>query len=179
VHYSLYVTFADVPSDLDAAVAAAMAPYDENNSSNEKRGRWDWYQIGGRWTGAFDGYVPESDPKNSETCWICGGTGRRLPPPAAGPGDVPCNGCGSTGTAKKWPTAWKRHPGDVSHAADVARGIEENKIHLPACLLDEEWHEEETWGGKSFIRKPEDEWRAEVIGALRKSGCVVVVDFHS
>src|SRR4051812_32940986 len=31
---------------------------------------------------------------DAEPCWVCGATGRRLPPPHVGPGDVPCNGCG-------------------------------------------------------------------------------------
>lgn len=30
-------------------------------------------------------------------CDICGGTGKRAPPPRVGPGDKACNGCGSTG----------------------------------------------------------------------------------
>ena len=32
-------------------------------SSEENGGWWDWFQIGGRWTGFFDGYDPKKDPK--------------------------------------------------------------------------------------------------------------------
>lgn len=45
--------------------------------------QWDWWQVGGRWTGAFTAadeqpYEPGMDPGNIETCVICGGTGKRL-----------------------------------------------------------------------------------------------------
>ncbi len=39
-----------------------------------------------------------------EPCPICGGTGRRLPPPQVGPGDVPCNGCNGTGRVRPFAT---------------------------------------------------------------------------
>jgi hypothetical protein len=35
-----------------------------------------------------------------EPCRVCGGTGKRLPPPDVGPGDRPCNGCFSKGTRR-------------------------------------------------------------------------------
>lgn len=35
-----------------------------------------------------------------EPCKICGGTGKRLPPPNCGAGTNPCNGCNSTGKVK-------------------------------------------------------------------------------
>jgi hypothetical protein len=59
-HAEVHITSTE---DVDAQVAAIMAPFDENQ--HPKKGIWDWYQIGGRWTGAHDGYDPESDPENS------------------------------------------------------------------------------------------------------------------
>ena len=59
---------------------------------------WDWYCIGGRWTGTLSKYDPYTDPDNKETCFLCGGTGlrndnlgraERLKNPKYG-----CNGCG-------------------------------------------------------------------------------------
>ena len=35
-------------------------------------------------------------------CRICGGTGRRLPSPDVGPGELPCNGCDETGSVRPW-----------------------------------------------------------------------------
>jgi hypothetical protein len=37
-------------------------------------------------------------------CKVCDGTGKRLPPPATGAGDVECNGCGGQGQNKAWET---------------------------------------------------------------------------
>lgn len=42
-------------SDVEAAVASIMAPFDENSSDEESASAhrfWDWYVIGGRWSGA-------------------------------------------------------------------------------------------------------------------------------
>ena len=37
------------------------------------------------------------DDMPKERCWVCGGSGKRLDPPAIGPGTYPCNGCNKTG----------------------------------------------------------------------------------
>lgn len=34
---------------------------------------WDWYTIGGRWSGALTGYDPYSDPSNKTVCRWCNG----------------------------------------------------------------------------------------------------------
>ena len=44
-------------------VAKILAPFDENNEGTIKP-VWDWYQIGGRWTGVWDEYDPMQDPRN-------------------------------------------------------------------------------------------------------------------
>jgi hypothetical protein len=64
MHYScLVIVPMTAADDIDAAVKAAMEPYDENVN---RSGFWDWYQIGGRWMGSLDGYDPETDPNNKE-----------------------------------------------------------------------------------------------------------------
>lgn len=105
MHYSnlVIVDTSAAQASLEAAVEQAMGP-DEDNG-----GFWDWYQIGGRWTGTFDGYDPGKDPDNLETCELCGGTGERTDRSVANG----CNSCNGTGTVEKWPTRWKQHPGDV------------------------------------------------------------------
>jgi hypothetical protein len=85
---------------------------------------WDWYQIGGRWTGTLTGYDPEKDPRNHETCDDCDGTGFRCDSLGnenrAEDPTYTCNGCGlydetkkvwvhgplGPGRRVKWPGIW-------------------------------------------------------------------------
>jgi hypothetical protein len=47
-------------------------------TTSNPKGYWDWYQIGGRWSGYFDkAYNADEDPANVERCIHCRGTGRR------------------------------------------------------------------------------------------------------
>jgi len=40
--------------------------------------KWDWWEIGGRWTGELDSkYDPRKDPRNIVPCSLCDGTGDR------------------------------------------------------------------------------------------------------
>jgi hypothetical protein len=40
--------------------------------------KWDWWTLGGRWTGIFKpSYSPYKDPANKKVCDICNGKGRR------------------------------------------------------------------------------------------------------
>ena len=52
----------------------------------------------------------EIDALPSEVCFLCEGTGRRKEPPLSGAGNVPCNGCNSTGS---------RRPNDVNYPFSV------------------------------------------------------------
>jgi hypothetical protein len=67
---------------------------------------WDWYVIGGRWTGILTGYDPTKDPRNIETCNLCNGSGTR--PDADRFGSdwkkqmKGCNGCMGTGKTVKF-----------------------------------------------------------------------------
>jgi hypothetical protein len=88
---------------LEGAVKSVMGPHEKEG------GFWDWYQIGGRWTGTFDGYAPDKDPANIEVCRLCKGTGKRTDIKV----ESGCNGCAGTGQSVRWPTEWKDHPGDV------------------------------------------------------------------
>ncbi len=88
------------------------------------RAKWDWWQIGGRWTGLLTpAYDPTEDPANKETCLLCQGTGMRndeigqnfrLKNP-----DYKCNGCDGAGIKTKWPTSWRRHTGDQVQVKDL------------------------------------------------------------
>jgi hypothetical protein len=49
-----------------------------SNTTINSHGKWDWWQIGGRWTGALtQDYDPTKDIENQEWCDLCGGTGNR------------------------------------------------------------------------------------------------------
>jgi len=48
--------------DWKSQVEEILLPYDEN--LNTENGLFDWYQIGGRWTGSHGNYDPETDPLN-------------------------------------------------------------------------------------------------------------------
>ena len=52
-------------------------------TTSNPNGRWDWYQIGGRWTGALSegAYDPELAPENITSCSLCGGSGVRVDDP--------------------------------------------------------------------------------------------------
>ena len=87
--------------------------YYKHTNPNKK---WDWYQIGGRWTGMLVPYYdPEKDSANRETCTLCNGTGKR----ADMPGQDKCNGCAGTGIHTKRPTQWAKIAGDQLRLGDI------------------------------------------------------------
>ena len=156
--------------DIESAISEAMGPDEEHG------GFWDWYQIGGRWTGVLDGYDPHKDPANVEECWLCNGTGVRTD----GLSGNGCNGCGGEGTKVKWPTEWKVHQGD---AIPVENLTEEHldKFYRIVTPSGKYYEKEEyvPWGGDwgKWVNKemPPLDWIQKTFG-----GCLaVVVDNHS
>lgn len=120
------------PDSIEAGVARLMAPYNEEENCTtwvppgeidgdegywtNEQSFWDWYQIGGRWSGELlPGYDPQADPANWQQCIYCADTpGIRDWPE----GPQPCNGCagwlevtGQPGVSVKWPTQWVTPPG--------------------------------------------------------------------
>ena len=152
---------------------------------------WDWYQLGGRWTGMFDPeYDPEKDPRNIKTCWLCKGTGvrddeiaqkARLENP-----EYKCNGCNGTGKAVEWPTGWADFDGDVKPVSMLLQLPPETfkKIACPYYLVAEGVHHEvETYDetrpqGERFVR--DDKWpeKCREIYERNKDKLAVVVDCH-
>jgi hypothetical protein len=180
-HFFTLVIIPKGKADVESEVHRLLAPFDENGNGDETH--WDWFQVGGRWTGTLDGYDPEADPKNSETCWLCNGTGKRADTVAeVNPDQMKacngCNGCNGTGTSKKWPTDWKRHDGDIVPVAKLARPVTPHAIVTP----DGEWLEQGAmgWFGSVSDAKSEDAWKECVLATLKKhsDGIAVVVDCH-
>jgi len=96
-------------SDIETGVSKKLEPFNECTNEN---GFYDRYQIGGRWTGTLSKeYDPTKDPRNIETCNLCGGTGKRKDSDYEWHGG--CNGCNGTGKSLKWPTEWVKSPTDV------------------------------------------------------------------
>lgn len=114
----------------------------EMTTSNPE-GYWDWWTIGGRWSGCLTGVSPEDNLENWETCFLCKGTGKRndalgkeerKKDPAYG-----CNGCNGTGKSMKFSL--------VDYDGDI----------VPVALLDREKAVESCYG---YV-DPEGEWHAQ------------------
>ena len=124
---------------------------------------WDFYQVGGRFSGLFDGYEPEKDAVNMEACEYH----------QAGPN---CPYCKGTGTTVKWPTRWAEHDGDQMPVAQLA------EAHLKAAyavVCDSGW-----FARKRYIPWARDgEWFVEQamppLGWIQEAypdGLAVIVD---
>lgn len=120
-----------------AAVDAVLDRYRDD--------KFDWFQVGGRWTGHFDGYDPEKDPATLEMCDLCGGTGDRAThrhEPRAGQHKTGCNGCLGTGAKQKWPTTWPFRAGDCKPAS----ALTEKDLDIYAVVVsDYDW-----FGGERY-----------------------------
>ena len=84
---------------------------------------WDFFQVGGRWTGLLDGYDPDADPNLLEVCSICNGSGLRtdalgLKARRENP-NYTCNGCDGKGKRTAWPSQWPERDGDRAPASVI------------------------------------------------------------
>lgn len=101
-------------SEVHAAVSFQMEPYDENGHWFKDGSRWDYWTIGGRYTGRLaPDYDPYEDPRNIEVCRLCGGTGKRSDMEVRNG----CNGCDGKGTSVAWSLA--DFDGDIIRVKDL------------------------------------------------------------
>lgn len=180
MHYGILV-IVDKDEDMDDPPSREdiMGPVEEA-MRRYKDAEWDWYQIGGRWTGHFDGYEPEKDPANIKTCTYCGGTGDRATfrnEPKADQHPTGCNVCQGTGKETEWPTRWAAHDGDV---IPVSALTAEHLEKVYAVIAGGSWH-----GGENYTP-----WKAEkfedvplppldYLKDAHKDGYAVIVDAHN
>lgn len=174
-HYLAIVVVPEHDGDVEAAVEKILAPYSEEIAEG---GFWDWWQIGGRWTGEWSDYDPADDPANIEDCNLCDSTGKRDDKlgrdfRAANP-EYTCNGCDGKGRRLKWPTQWAKHPGDMLPVSLVLRS---ERFPYTVVTPAGAFHKE-TWTGKDFVQDPA--WGHTVLRALDpyRDALAVVVDYH-
>ena len=147
-------------------------------------GHWDWFEIGGRWTGTYSGYDPEKDPRNQEMCDICHGTGKRndeLGKKARKEDPTyTCNGCGGVGKRTKF--CLEPHEGDVLPVEAVLAVYEKCGPPFAFITSDGEWVERGRMMmfGMSDDKKSKDEWKkdAKAILESHKSCTAIVCDCH-
>lgn len=160
---------------LEDRIEAILEPFSE--SRNDGPGHFDWFQIGGRWTGKITGYDPEKDPANIVTCELCAGTGTR-------PGGRRqfgeewfkacggCNGCHGRGKTLAHPTEWKAK----GSLAPVATVLRERRLFPTAIVTpDGEWHELDWDSGDMDEKEPKG--AVEILGRHREA-TAVTVDIH-
>jgi hypothetical protein len=208
VHYFAAVVVPPSTSfeDIEKHVTVAMKPWDENAEVEQitdedgetyltnPRGKWDWWQIGGRWTGVWSDYDPNLDLNNIETCSLCGGSGTRPDAQrfeAANPGWLEwsggCNGCQGKGAAVKWPTSWASHEGDLLPVSALLDNPDYRRPHALVIpeggFFEREWYVPADTPGEigRFEEQSDEEWEAklrELLEPLRNCS-LAVVDFHT
>lgn len=109
-----------------------------NHFMEQYEGRvWDWFVIGGRWTGQLDGYEVENDERNYKSCWLCNGTGFRSD--LLGQNirlETPSYTCNSCGVFDKETGTWKHGKFGAGLALEYPSEIEHdnNAMPLADCL---------------------------------------------
>ncbi len=176
------------PTDkIEEEISHILAPFDEGNEES-RNAFWDWYQIGGRWTGTKDGFDPASDENNVERCELCNGTGFRTDnvgetARAAEP-TYTCNSCGKwqeggtwthsefgAGKHLKWPTQWAQYKGDIMLLRDVKpdqkafRVIIAGQNHAGTGMEAVFMAAKDNWNGVSF---DESKWDGSLADAIAK-----------
>lgn len=138
---------------------------------------WDWWQIGGRWSGHLSGYDPEKDPANIEVCSYCETPDhKRLFEGKL----INCNGCNGTGKSTKWPTGWGVHEGDVQPVGILMEKDEPPHYLIMPCA----WLEFDSWivneKERIKIKKKHKKQFKEVIRPyMNGEFAVVVLDLHN
>lgn len=182
-HFLTLVITPQKPDDTE--LAKILSPWYEGDSERNENARWDWWMVGGRWSGFLQlDYDPAEDPRNIETCDLCKGTGKRND----GPGQqqrridptYTCNGCGGKGKAVKWPTQWAQDvPGNQCQIKDLPAGVRPSL----AVVHEGKWYERGKmgWFGVVHNEKPDDQWNeehAKLIKGLPPETWLTVVDCH-
>lgn len=186
MHFSCVVGVPAGSNDTHQAVENILAPFFFDDPDAGNNAFWDWWQIGGRFTGYFaPNYNPETDPRNMETCDLCAGTGMR---DWSGCDVTPewieecggCNGCRGVGVRLKWPTQWAPFELDRVTHDQAVRFFNSDDCMLPyRVVIGEQVIASDEFDGEKFVATPN--WRDVVLNAVNlHRGCdFVIVDYHS
>lgn len=202
-HYHSEVWIPEI-LDVESQIMEIMNPYNEALAIEQDEfeeshwynpnGWWDWFQIGGRWTGAHTpDYHPEEDEQNYENCMVCGGGGfrrdkfgeeERLKTPS-----YTCNGCGhyddtlkiwthgkfGKGKQCKWPTQWAKHSGDIIPVSEI-----NDKLDCYTLIVGDNVYQTEIWEGGDFKKTDFDGNVKNMLDKLNiTTGFLVTVDYHN
>lgn len=152
-------------------------------TTSNPKGRWDWWVIGGRWTGWFKPeYDATKDERNIKVCDLCHGTGTRTKPVPLDPNWKPtpgeCNGCNGKGKMVAWSLA------DFDGDIEVLKNIPTERLTGSGVYVtpDGEWHESGRvgWFATSYDEKIPEVWeriRDQIIAGY-PDHLAVVVDCH-
>jgi hypothetical protein len=185
------VVLVDEPVTRETAadvVSPLLAPYDENGEWLAEGSRWDWWVIGGRWTGELTGDCdPRDDIANYEVCNLCGGTGERPDGLVRfGRGWVESvNGCNSCfGNGITLSGSFQAYDRDVAPLSSVSADFTPFAVVTP----DGNWHEQGRMGWFGCVwkdeqgdgEKPEVLWAAAVKALYEQhpNATAVLVDCH-
>lgn len=157
-------------------------------SSYNPKSKWDWYQIGGRWTGMLDpDYDPAKDPRNQAPCELCNGTGMRTDKVGqdirAKDPTFTCNGC-KEGVKTRWPSLWVEPPegSNIAPVKTVLKHIDNGHNLLPFAIVRPtgEWLEKGEMGWWAMISNEKANWKDAARSVLEEyvDSWVIVVDCH-
>lgn len=153
-----YLTVAIMPDGVTSytkakeIVAGILEPHRERDGEgpdDDFVGVWDWYQVGGRWTGKYSEYDPEDDPRNADE--VRGYKAER------------------TGRKIKWPTDWREFEGDLVPVSYIL-----NMREFPVYVFTPDGRCIGHWKEESA-----EAHAVEVVLMDMKDKLALVVDIHS
>lgn len=155
MHYRILAIVDEESGDLDKL----LMPYGDGRE-------WDFYQVGGRFTGAFDRYDPTKEPANIEACQHHQG--------------AECVHCKGTGQVTKWPTQWVPHAGDSIPVSGLTE-LHVKQSHAIVCSYG--WFGTQRWIPWHAAEEPGFVDQATPsLGWIQKTfpkGMAIVVDCHN
>lgn len=155
-YYGLVLVKGCQLSNVEEKVEKIMENHAECSKCH-RPGDFDWFQIGGRFSGKLDGYDPTKDPRNIDD-----------------KGKV------------RWPTEWLKHSGNIQLINDLhlTDGQIPHTVITDEDWWEKEydcWCESKTPPAECTHKEQKIEWKKEVLTALEDypGGFAVVVDYRN
>jgi len=183
MHYHAEVWIPNLDIDVERQIEEIMIPHRENydDETEQLSGFWDWWQIGGRFSGSHTDYEydPSKDERNIETCTICNGTGMRADKIGndireTDP-EFTCNSCNGTGRSVLWPTQWAPFELDIMPVSDIKDSLKCYTLIVGDKII----HVETYCSGDGFVKTEFDGYVKSKLNELGiTDGYLVTVDYH-